>query len=207
MCRKISPASASSRPTPKSKTRFAASRHQHRLPEQDHVAGDALGNLLAADAGAWPGIAATVVLWLGGRQVLQGTMTLGRVRRLQRLSGDAHLAADGDRLHGQPVSARHRGALPYRRSSWTRRFRRVTVTICRRSTPSRSGAPSNFAISPLPMARSTAPVLKNINLKIPAGTVCGIVGDTGSGKSTLVNLLLRLYEPADQHGLHRRHRY
>ena len=43
-----------------------------------------------------------------------------------------------------------------------------------------------------------APALKNINLQIPAGTVCGIVGETGSGKSTLVNLLLRLYEPDDQ---------
>ena len=40
--------------------------------------------------------------------------------------------------------------------------------------------------------------MKDINLQIPAGTVCGIVGETGSGKSTLVNLLLRLYEPEDQ---------
>ncbi len=41
-------------------------------------------------------------------------------------------------------------------------------------------------------------MLKNIDLQIPAGTVCGIVGATGAGKSTLVNLLLRLYEPEDQ---------
>jgi ATP-binding cassette subfamily B multidrug efflux pump len=40
-------------------------------------------------------------------------------------------------------------------------------------------------------------VLKNFNLHIPAGKICGIVGETGCGKSTLVNLLLRLYEPAD----------
>ena len=36
---------------------------------------------------------------------------LGRVRGLQRLSGHAHLAADGDRLHRQSISARHRGAV------------------------------------------------------------------------------------------------
>lgn len=38
------------------------------------------------------------------------------------------------------------------------------------------------------------PVLENINLKIPQGTTLGIIGPTGSGKSTLVALLDRLYE-------------
>jgi len=37
-------------------------------------------------------------------------------------------------------------------------------------------------------------VLKNINLKIKAGETIGIIGHTGSGKSTLVNLLPRLFE-------------
>ena len=40
-------------------------------------------------------------------------------------------------------------------------------------------------------------MLRNISLKIPTGKVCGIVGETGSGKSTLVSLLLRLFEPPD----------
>jgi ATP-binding cassette subfamily B protein len=38
-------------------------------------------------------------------------------------------------------------------------------------------------------------VLKHITLHIPAGANIGIVGATGSGKSTLVKLLLRFYEP------------
>ncbi len=38
------------------------------------------------------------------------------------------------------------------------------------------------------------PVLRNISLKIPAGSSLAIVGPTGSGKTTLVNLLSRLYE-------------
>ena len=37
-------------------------------------------------------------------------------------------------------------------------------------------------------------IIKNINLRIPAGQTLAIVGPTGSGKSSLVNLILRLYE-------------
>lgn len=37
------------------------------------------------------------------------------------------------------------------------------------------------------------PVLSNFNLDIPAGSTLGIVGATGSGKSTIVKLLLRFY--------------
>lgn len=39
------------------------------------------------------------------------------------------------------------------------------------------------------------PVLKGISLHIPAGQTHAIVGATGAGKSTIVKLLLRLYEP------------
>ncbi|MEB3311589.1 MAG: ABC transporter ATP-binding protein [Snowella sp.] len=38
------------------------------------------------------------------------------------------------------------------------------------------------------------PTLRNLSLHIPAGQTIAIVGSTGSGKSTLVKLLLRLYE-------------
>jgi ATP-binding cassette subfamily B protein len=39
-----------------------------------------------------------------------------------------------------------------------------------------------------------SPVIQNLSLHIPAGKTIAIVGSTGSGKSTLVKLLLRLYE-------------
>ena len=38
------------------------------------------------------------------------------------------------------------------------------------------------------------PVLKNINLKVNPGETIGIIGPTGSGKSTLINLLCRFYD-------------
>ncbi len=37
------------------------------------------------------------------------------------------------------------------------------------------------------------PTLKDINLEVPAGTTLAVIGRTGNGKSTLVNLLLHLY--------------
>ena len=39
-----------------------------------------------------------------------------------------------------------------------------------------------------------SPLLSQFNLEVPAGHTIGIVGATGSGKSTIVKLLLRLYE-------------
>lgn len=38
-------------------------------------------------------------------------------------------------------------------------------------------------------------VIDNLTLDIPAGTKVAIVGPTGCGKSTLINLLMRFYEP------------
>lgn len=52
-------------------------------------------------------------------------------------------------------------------------------------------------------------VLRNVNLRIDRGDCVGIVGASGCGKSTIANLLLRLYEPSvdfslgEDHALHR----
>lgn len=44
-------------------------------------------------------------------------------------------------------------------------------------------------------AYAEQPTLKTLNLDVPAGQTIAFVGSTGSGKSTLVKLLLRFYEP------------
>ncbi|HWO42634.1 MAG TPA: ABC transporter ATP-binding protein [Candidatus Eisenbacteria bacterium] len=150
----------------------------------------------------WPlmqvlaGIAATIVLWLGGRQVLQGTMTLGEfvafngylamltwpmmavgyvVNSYQR--GVAALERLGEVLD-TPVSPRYRTAA-------TPAGRRMPVP------PAVEFRNLSFAYDDGP------PVLTGVSFKIAAGQTCGIVGETGSGKSTLAQVLLRLYEPPD----------
>jgi ATP-binding cassette subfamily B multidrug efflux pump len=42
---------------------------------------------------------------------------------------------------------------------------------------------------------SSGPALRNLDLNVPEGTSLAIVGKVGSGKTTLVNLLLRVYNP------------
>merc|ERR1719375_622229 len=45
--------------------------------------------------------------------------------------------------------------------------------------------------------RSQKPVLSQVNLRLPGGQVTALVGKSGSGKSTMASLLLRLYDPVD----------
>lgn len=47
------------------------------------------------------------------------------------------------------------------------------------------------------LPRAARPVIRNLSLHIPAGQVLAIVGPTGHGKSTLVQLLTRFYEVND----------
>jgi ABC-type multidrug transport system fused ATPase/permease subunit len=48
-------------------------------------------------------------------------------------------------------------------------------------------------------AGRNTPAVSDISLEIPAGTMAAFVGPTGSGKTTLVDLLLGLYEPTEGH--------
>jgi ABC-type multidrug transport system fused ATPase/permease subunit len=48
-------------------------------------------------------------------------------------------------------------------------------------------------------SNSSAPVLKGISFKVPAGSRCGIIGVSGAGKSTLADLIIGAVEPTTGH--------
>ena len=54
----------------------------------------------------------------------------------------------------------------------------------------------NISFKNLTFAYNTeaGPVIKNLNLTLPSGQITALVGPTGSGKSTIANLLLRFYD-------------
>ena len=150
----------------------------------------------------WPlmqvmaGVAAAIVLWLGGRQVLLGTMTLGEF-----VAFNGYLA-----MLTWPLMAIGYTANQYQRG--TAALSRIAEVLDAPVSPRyesegtshgtvRVDGEIEFRELTFAYNGHDEAAIKNLSLLIPAGTVCGIVGETGSGKSTLVNLLLRLYEPGD----------
>jgi ATP-binding cassette, subfamily B, multidrug efflux pump len=142
----------------------------------------------------WPtlelmlGLAMVLVIWIGGREVLAGRMQIGVftsfniymmqltfpvialgwvVNIFQR--GTASLIRLNEILHEQPEIKNEPAA----------RDRQVEGEIEFRGL--------NFSYD-------GKPVLHDLNLRIPAGTSMAIVGPTGSGKTTLVDLIPRIYD-------------
>jgi len=149
----------------------------------------------------WPlmqmlsGIGAAIVLWLGGRQVLQGTMTLGE---FVAFNGYLAMLTWPLMALGYVVNQYQRGTAALSRLCEildTPPSPRFQVAASPSGSVTIRGA---IELRNLNFSYGDGPrVLKTLSLNIPAGLVCGIVGETGCGKSTLVSLLLRLFEPPD----------
>ncbi|HYJ16329.1 MAG TPA: ABC transporter ATP-binding protein [Candidatus Limnocylindria bacterium] len=150
----------------------------------------------------WPlmqvhaGIAATIVLWLGGRQVLAGTMSLGE---FVAFNGYLAMLTWPLMAIGYTVNQYQRGT-----AALTRIAEVLDMPVGARYASAADSEPGQTVRGDIELRNLTfsyeasqAAGLRDINLHIPAGKSCGIVGETGSGKSTLVNLMLRLYEPPE----------
>lgn len=136
------------------------------------------------------GLGAVAVLWIGGRAVVAGSMTLGEF-----VAFGAYLSM----LHwpmiaiGWVVNLFERGAASMGR-----------IGEILDAVPEIADPPSPVAAEPihgevelrnLDFAYDGKTVLQGIDVKVPAGATVAIVGPTGSGKSTLVQLLPRLFDP------------
>jgi ATP-binding cassette subfamily B protein len=62
--------------------------------------------------------------------------------------------------------------------------------------PSRTDTPDRIRFESVTFGYSSdTPVLKSVTLDIPAGSTYAVVGPTGAGKTSLINLLVRFYDP------------
>ena len=135
-----------------------------------------------------------VLIYFGGGQVIAGSISLGTLVAflfyLMNLIWPM-LAV------GWVVSLYQRG---------TASLDRIEKIMERKSEVADQGDPAeiknptgNIKISDLSFTypNDKTNILKNINLEIPAGSTMAIVGPTGCGKTTLVNLILRTFKIPD----------
>jgi len=154
-----------------------------------------------------------IVLWQGGHQLLRGQISLGAL-----VSFNAYLtllvwpmialgwvtnifqrgAASMGRLNyiltAQPNIDDSHATIPKdRKPEGEIEFRNLTFTY----PTTLSGADSKAKTNGSGAKNGSHPVLRDIDLKIPAGSTLAIVGPTGSGKTTLAALIARLWEAPD----------
>jgi ATP-binding cassette subfamily B protein len=137
------------------------------------------------------GLAIAGFLWLGSREVILGRLTLGE---FVAFHGYLVQLAWPLVAFGWVTNLVQRGA-----ASW---MRMVEVLD---APPSITDDPAAVALQEpirgalelrhLTFEYGGAPVLHDIDVKVPAGSTLAIVGPTGSGKSTIVHLLTRIYDP------------
>lgn len=143
----------------------------------------------------WPlidlflGLAAVVLLWQGGTAVVRGRITIGEFVQFTAYLG---LLAWPMVALGWVVNLMQRGLASMKRlDEIFARRPAIADHPDARPVPSMRG---EIEFRDVTFAYDGAAVLRDLSLRIPAGQTVAIVGPTGSGKSTLVNLIPRLFD-------------
>ena len=136
------------------------------------------------------GVAVVIVLWFGGRQVIQGAISVGDF-----VAFNMYLALLTWPMIalGWVVNLFERGRASMQRLNY--------ILDAPAEVNDEPGVAADFAVEGaiefrnLSFSYNGEATLRNISLSIPKGKTVAIVGSTGSGKSTLVQLIPRLYNP------------
>jgi ATP-binding cassette subfamily B multidrug efflux pump len=137
------------------------------------------------------GLAALLVLWLGSREVIRGRITLGEF-----VAFNAYLSMLSWPMiaFGWVTNMLQRGM-----ASWKRMLDVLdiepAIADAVHDSDAASGVIGAIEFRDLTFAHGATTILDQVSLRIDAGQTVAFVGVTGSGKSTLISLLPRLYDP------------
>ncbi len=157
-------------------------------------------NLILARAQSimWPlmfllvGCSLVIVIYFGGLQVIDGTMTIGT---LTSFFGYLILLIWPMIAFGWVTNILQQGAASMERLGkiWDTVPEIQDNDLTNHSIKELQGE-IEFRDVSFVHKNAQTPALKNVNLKVKQGTTLAVVGYTGSGKSTLMNLIPRLYD-------------
>ena len=139
------------------------------------------------------GVAVAIVLWFGGRQVVQGAISIGDFVAFTLYLG---MLTWPMIAFGWVVNLLERGRASMERLNYI--FDAPAEVDDRADVVPDFNVEGAIEFRNLNFQYNGTPTLRNISLSIPKGKTVAIVGATGSGKSTLVQLIPRLYNAPPQ---------
>lgn len=154
-------------------------------------------SLARVEAPLWPsmsmlvGIAIAIILYFGGRMVAEGVLTLGEMFQFQ---GYVLLLSWPMMALGLILNLLQRGATSWQRLEEVFKAR-PDIADSEITDHSIDRVKGQIEWRGVRVVFEKTVALDEVSLKIPAGTTLALIGGTGAGKTTLVNLVARLVEP------------